>query len=114
MPIWLRCVLAALAVWRISHLLAHEDGPWEVVAILRERLGSSLWGKLLDCFKCLSLWVAAPFVFFVGGTWPEKTVTWLALSGAAILIQERLGEPLITRAEEDELLRQAQEGDAEE
>ena len=58
--IWLRFVLAALATWRVTHLLASEDGPADVVARVRARLGENFWGRLMDCFYCLSLWVAAP------------------------------------------------------
>ena len=35
----LRLVLAALAVWRLTHLLAEEDGPWGLVARLRGLAG---------------------------------------------------------------------------
>ena len=50
-----RFVLAALATWRLSHLLANEDGPADVIVRFRALLGQSLAGELLDCFNCLSL-----------------------------------------------------------
>ena len=62
---WLRFVLAALAVWRLTHLLAAEDGPWDLILRARGRLGATIWGKMLDCFNCLSLWIAIPFACFV-------------------------------------------------
>ena len=106
MPDWLRFLVAALAVWRISHLLSREDGPWELVARLRSALGGGFWGDLVVCFKCLSLWTALPFAFFVGGSWIERAVAWLALSGAAILLEEQLTGPLLLeRGPTDELLR---------
>src|SRR5262245_666034 len=43
-----RFVLAVLATWRLTHLLAREDGPAESLARLRAHLGSSLAGKLMD------------------------------------------------------------------
>lgn len=109
MPEWLRFVLAALATWRISHLLAREDGPWEVIAILREKAGDGVAGKLLDCFYCLSLWVAIPFAFFVSADWAERAVAWLAISGAAILLERRSPDeqPMIMEVRNDELLRPA-------
>lgn len=92
---WLRFVLAVLATWRITHLLASEDGPGELVARFRARLGGGLAGRLMDCFKCLSLWVAAPMTFFVCRRPLDMLLTWLALSGAACLL-ERIGhEPVI-------------------
>jgi hypothetical protein len=90
---WARFVVAVLATWRVTHLLAKEDGPADLVVRFRARLGNGLFGTLLDCFYCLSLWVAAPFSFFVcadfltGGGPLQLVVTWLALSGGACLLE---------------------------
>jgi len=92
---WMRLVLAVLAVWRVTHLLAREDGPGEVLVRLRARLGWGFWGRLMDCFYCLSVWVAAPFAPFVARGLVETVVAWLALSGGACLL-ERLGAPPVT------------------
>jgi hypothetical protein len=90
-----RFAIAALATWRVTHLLAREDGPGDLLVGARTRLGGSLPGKLMDCFHCLSLWVAVPLCLFVGRTAHERAVVWLALSGAACLL-ERLGpEPVV-------------------
>ena len=86
----MRLALAVLATWRVTHLLGREDGPGEVLARLRARLGWGFWGRLMDCFYCLSVWVAAPLAFFVARRPAELLVAWLALSGAACLL-ERLG-----------------------
>ncbi len=82
--------LAVLATWRVTHLLASEDGPADIIVRFRRLLGRSLLGTLMDCFNCLSLWVAAPAAVFVSRRFSEWFVTWLALSGAACLL-ERLG-----------------------
>ncbi len=97
---WFRFLVAALAVWRLTHLLAREDGPWDLVVRLRRRLGDGFWGRLTDCFQCLSVWVAVPFSFFVGGRASEVAVSWLALSGAAILLEQQVNEPLIIESED--------------
>jgi hypothetical protein len=88
----LRFVLAALATWRVTHLLAEEDGPGHVVFHLRRRLGDSPFGALMDCFNCLSLWIAAAAALFVSTRPLLWAMSWLALSGAACLL-ERLGAP---------------------
>jgi hypothetical protein len=88
--VWLRFALAALATWRVTHLLANEDGPANAIVRIRRRLGNGFWGTLTDCFNCLSLWVALPMAFLVGDTAMEWLVGWLALSGAACLL-ERAG-----------------------
>jgi hypothetical protein len=79
--------LATLAVWRVTHLLWAEDGPGDVFARLRHRAGSGQVGRLLDCFYCLSLWVALPFAAWLAGAWIAGIVGWLALSGGACLLE---------------------------
>jgi hypothetical protein len=94
---WIRFVLAILATWRITHLLSSEDGPADLITTFRRRLGNGIAGKLMDCFKCLSLWVAMPMSFFVGGSPPQLLLIWLAISGAACLIDRAGQEPVIIR-----------------
>lgn len=92
---WGTFVLAVLAVWRVTHLLASEDGPGDLVFRLRAKLGSSFAGKLMDCFYCLSMWVAAPFALLVTRQPLGCLLVWLALSGAACLL-ERLTQERTT------------------
>lgn len=80
-------VLGSLAVWRVTHLLNAEDGPFDVIVRLRTLAGGGAAGKLLDCFYCLSLWVAIPFALLLGDTLKQQALLWLALSGAAGLLQ---------------------------
>jgi hypothetical protein len=79
-------VLCVLAVWRIAHLIAREDGPFDIVVRVRSKVGHGFFGSLLDCFLCLSLWVSAPFAWLVAGGWIDRIVAWLALSGAASIL----------------------------
>jgi len=92
---WMLYVLAVLATWRITHLLANEDGPADIIVRLRGRLGDGFIGSLLDCFNCLSLWIAAPAAFLLSRRPLMGVISWLAISGGACLL-ERLGEkPLV-------------------
>ena len=92
---WIRFALAVLATWRVTHLLANEDGPADLIVRFRARLGRGLTGSLMDCFNCLSLWIAAPAALFVSRKPLDWLFTWLALSAAACLL-ERLGhEPVV-------------------
>jgi hypothetical protein len=92
---WTKFVLAVLATWRVTHLLASEDGPADLIVRFRARLGRSFAGSLMDCFNCLSFWIAAPAALFVSRKPLDWLFTWLALSGAACLL-ERLGhEPVV-------------------
>lgn len=79
--------VSTLAVWRIAHLLYGEDGPWSIFVRLRRLAGNSFFGSLLDCFYCLSLWVAAPLGLVLGASWLERLLLWLALSAGAILLE---------------------------
>lgn len=81
-------LIGALAVWRITHLLHAEDGPFDLVAHLRRSVGAGFWGSVLDCFYCLSLWIAAPFAYMLGNEWTSRLLLWPALSGAAMLLQK--------------------------
>jgi len=102
---WL--ILGILAVWRITHLLNGEDGPWDMFVHLRQFVGDGFWGELLDCFYCLSLWVAIPFTWLVGTEWQEWLFLWPALSGGAILLEritnQDLTTPTITYLENEEV-----------
>ena len=69
---------------------------------------------MLDCFRCVSLWVAAPLAWAVGRDALEQWLAWPALSGAACLLErwQRPPAPAVTiepwdeQGEHDELLRQ--------
>jgi hypothetical protein len=82
---WL--TLSILAVWRVTHFLSSEDGPWDLSVRLRRHAGEGFWGRLLDCFYCLSLWVAAPFAAVLGESVGHIVFLWLALSAGASLLE---------------------------
>lgn len=92
---WLRWVFAALAVWRITHLMALEDGPFDAMLRLRQSLGGSILGRLLECPFCLSLWVAVPFAAFLAGPPADRILAWLALSGATCLLERATATPVV-------------------
>lgn len=87
---WL--IVGTLSVWRVTHLLAAEDGPWQGLARFRRRAGEGLLAELLDCFYCLSLWIAAPVAWLIGESWKERIFLWLALSAGAILLERVTGQ----------------------
>jgi hypothetical protein len=95
--IWFSFILALLATWRVTHLLSREDGPGDVLLKLRLRAGPGVIGRLMDCFNCLSLWVAAPFAFLVGRNGLEILLVWLGLSGGACLLERTERGPMTIR-----------------
>jgi hypothetical protein len=115
-----RFTLATLALWRVTHLLAEEDGPADAVVRLRHRVGSGQLGELMDCFYCLSVWLAVPAAPVVARRRRDVPLVWLALSGAACLLERATSERLAvpepptqadeTRGARHELLWQEAEG----
>jgi hypothetical protein len=103
---WLRFLLAVLATWRVTHLLAREDGPFDIVLRLRASLGHGVLGKLFDCFYCLSVWVAAAITWLAFREPWDIFLGWLALSGAACLLDQTFQKPVVI-----EPLSNSSEGD---
>lgn len=82
---WL--ALGMLSVWRITHLLQAEDGPWDLALRLRQRAADGVAGAVLDCFACLSLWIAAPLAALIAEHWGQGILLWLSFSAGALLLE---------------------------
>lgn len=81
-------LIAVLAVWRGTHLLWGEDGPFEIFLRLRKLAGRGFFGELLDCFYCLSLWIALPIAWLIGATGPNASCCGLASRAAQFCSNE--------------------------
>jgi hypothetical protein len=79
--------LCALAVWRVAHLVARENGPLELMARLRAALGSGLLGRLMDNFYCLSFLISSLPALWMSGSRTGFLIQWLALSTVASLLE---------------------------
>ncbi len=93
-------IISVAAIWRVTHLLAEEDGPLDLIFIVRQKLGHGFFGNLLDCFYCLSMWVAIPFALYLTTDILSFLILWFALSGGCCIIQK-----LLTKNHNHELLR---------
>lgn len=95
--------IAALGVWRVTHLLHAEAGPGQWVTRLRHAAGSGWVGQAMDCFHCLSLWLALPFALLVGQGALQTLLLWPALSAAAIAFEAAMHrlQPAAVRYFED-------------
>lgn len=78
--------LCALAAWRLAHLVAGENGPWNVVVRLRLALGSGVLGRMMDNFYGLSFLFALPPAIWMSNSWTGFLVQWLVLSAIACLL----------------------------
>jgi hypothetical protein len=81
-------LILVIVVWRITHLISSEDGPFDSIIACRKWLGNSFFGKLMDCFYCLSIWVGLLCALFAGGHTVEVVLLTCYYSGAAILIEK--------------------------
>jgi len=104
-PVGMRFILCLLALWRLTHLIVAEDGPWDMVVRLRARLGDTVVGRAMDCFYCSSLWFAIPFAIAITGGIPGRILAWLSLSGGASLLEQvttrNVNQPLLPQRKDD-------------
>jgi hypothetical protein len=82
-----RFLLGILFVWRITHLISAEDGPWDLVVSLRRLIGEGFFGELMDCFYCLSIWIAAPLAMYMEEAQRDRMLLFPALSAGAIMLE---------------------------
>ena len=81
-------IIILLAVWRLTYLIQAEDGPFEIIYRIRLFMGDGFFGKLMDCFYCLSIWIALiPGIYF-GYDLISKIIFTLSFSGGAILLEK--------------------------
>lgn len=85
---WFLFMILMLVAWRLTHLLSKEDGPFDIIYLLRKKAGAGFFGSLLDCFYCVSVWIAFPPGMFMGNNWWEKLLYWWALSGGACILEQ--------------------------
>jgi len=80
-------LLAVLAVWRITHLVVAEEGPWKLFAHLRRAAATIRLERLAGCFYCASVWIAIPFALLIARQWQTIVICIPALSGGAIALE---------------------------
>lgn len=97
--LWISLVIAVLADYRISRMVAIEEGPFEIFLNLRGWLydkfpkgpPDKLWvANGLTCPVCLSFWFSIPFAvllyYQLHLDWYAILWLWLALSGAVTFL----------------------------
>jgi hypothetical protein len=83
-PVW-RLSASALAIRRVLRLLPGVNGPWNLTTRLRDRFGATMPGQWMNCFYCMSLWIALPLAVLTSNGWLGIVVHWLAPPGAACM-----------------------------
>jgi hypothetical protein len=93
--------MTVLATWRITALVAYESGPFRSLEALRRILVRARLGRLVGCFHCLGVWIAAIVVIVVYRWEPLTVLLWLAIAGAVSIIERWLGETSVMGGQED-------------
>lgn len=98
-------LLAALATWRITHILLRENGPWRVFRRLRVALGvtyyddddpkvSSFRYEITVCVWCLSVWTGsvATAILMLVPEWLQYVLfTPFAISAVCVIVDSKFG-----------------------
>jgi hypothetical protein len=89
-PDWIFFIIASFAVYRVSRMLADEDGPFDLFARFRGVVDPDqrTWvGRGLACPLCIGVWVALIVAILLGvyglynpWLWP---LWWFGLAGLA-------------------------------
>lgn len=80
--------LSAMAVYRVSYMIAVEDGPFDLYVVLRAKFNQATWiGRGLACPLCISWWLSMiPAVFM-----PHFfLLDWLAIAGFCLILHKRI------------------------
>ena len=88
--------LSVAAVYRVSHMIANEDGPFDVFVFIREKAGQSNWiGRGANCVLCISFWLSIIPAFamihnvgFFRSTSETLILYWLAIAGAVLIVHK--------------------------
>ena len=85
--------IASLAVWRLSALIAYDDGPYSALHLARAKVAqrgadSKFWNMIsegIHCVWCSSIWFGALFAVWTASDLVSWFVHLSAMSGVAIL-----------------------------
>ncbi|MGD1046697.1 MAG: DUF1360 domain-containing protein [Bacteroidota bacterium] len=81
-------LILIIVVWRLTHLISAEDGPFDLIIKLRKYAGNTFFGKLMDCFYCLSIWIGFAAGWYAGNNLKEIIILTIYYSGASILLEK--------------------------
>ncbi len=84
----LKYFVMVIVVWRLTHLISTEDGPFDLIIKIRKLMGSSIIGKLMDCFYCLSIWIGFFIALYASENLAEIIILTFYYSGASILLEK--------------------------
>lgn len=85
-------LIGPIVIWRMTHMMQEENGPFAVFARIRAFLASHTSGKAggidegYNCFKCLSVWLSIVYALPLSDSLGQWVAITLFLSGVAIFL----------------------------
>ena len=83
-------VVVILGVWRLTSFICYDAGPFGLFSRARKILYQLRLGALVECFHCMSVWVAAAVVVTVYEPALSSLLLVVAVSGGTSLIERFL------------------------
>ncbi len=87
-------ILSVLAVYRLSYLIAKEDGPFDMFSVMRGKISQENWiGRGLHCVLCVSFWLSfLPAFWLYWGRPINVIIGWLGIAGAVMVLYKVFDE----------------------
>lgn len=90
-------IISSLAVFRLSELVAYDEGPFEIFEKIRNLFPSgSMIDKMLECIYCNGIWWSLLLTIFLSvihviELWAFP-LWWLGIAGGAIVVTRTIRE----------------------
>ncbi len=85
---WFYFIVSALAVWRLTHLLAKEDGPFDVIFLLRKNIRRSVLCQIVRLFLLPEHLDCPAFRDLAGPGLDNQNNNLVCFIGAACLLEQ--------------------------
>ena len=94
MNLYLALALSILAIYRVSYLIAKEDGPFDVFSGLRGKISQEGWvGRGLHCGLCISFWLSLIPALWLFWSRPIDIIAgWFGIAGSVLVLYKVLDE----------------------
>ena len=83
-PFWF--VVAILAAWRVTRLIAREDGPWRLMVAVRRTCYRLRLAGLIECVHCLGMWTSVAITSLMFPLRWSSVWMWLGIAGGVSLL----------------------------
>lgn len=96
---WIWLLLSTLVVWRVTAFVCYEEGPFDIMVLLRRGLVRIGLGRLVGCFHCTAVWISLVTVAAVYHPAVTSIFLVLAVAGAASIVERSLTGPEMEEVE---------------